>query len=621
MSSTVQQFPPFREPQPAHDDHGHAEHHEPGFWSKYIFSTDHKVIGIQYGFTSLCFLLFGFFLMLLMRWQIAHPGVPVPLLGPLLEKVLGQPAAGGIISPELYNSFGAMHGTIMVFLGVVPLAFAAFGNYVVPLMIGAPDMCFPRVNMASFHAYFLGGAVMVVSFFIPGGAAQAGWTSYSPLATTIPTDGQAFWLIGMVLLITSSLLGAVNFIATIIQLRAPGMTWMRLPWFVWAQFVTAFILLLAFPPLEAAGVLQLMDNLAGTSFFLPTGLAVGGQLVDRSGGGSPLLWQHLFWFLGHPEVYVLILPAMGIVIEVIANNTRKPIWGYKSLVYSVLAVGFLSFIVWAHHMYLTGMGQKIATFFQATTMIISIPSVIILTCMFLSLWGGSIRINTPMLFALGFLPMFGIGGLTGLPLGLAACDLLLHDTYYIIAHFHYVVAPGTIFALFAGVYFWFPKITGRKMNEFWGRVHFWCSLAFMNIVFMPMFLQGIKGMLRRMSNGGELYSVAKVPGAIDALPGNIIQLNGVILWAAVCLGIAQIPFIINLFWSISHGEKVGDNPWRATTLDWQTPTPPPHGNFTEEQVIEHGPYEYSVPGATEDFTPQGGPAKHPTAHSHTSADH
>jgi cytochrome c oxidase subunit 1 len=621
MLSDIQQFPPFREPQPAHDGHGHAEHHEPGFWSKYIFSTDHKVIGIQYGFTSLCFLLFGFSLMLLMRWQIAHPGVPVPVIGPLLAKFLGQPAAGGIISPELYNSFGAMHGTIMVFLGVVPLAFAAFGNYVVPLMIGAPDMCFPRVNMASFHAYFLGGVVMVVSFFIPGGAAQAGWTSYSPLATTIPTDGQAFWLIGMVLLITSSLLGAVNFIATIIQLRAPGMTWMRLPWFVWAQFVTAFILLLAFPPLEAAGVLQLMDNLAHTSFFLPTGLAVGGQLADRSGGGSPLLWQHLFWFLGHPEVYVLILPAMGIVVEVIANNTRKPIWGYKSLVYSVLFVGFLSFIVWAHHMYLTGMGQKIATFFQATTMIISIPSVIILTCMFLSLWGGSIRINTPMLFALGFLPMFGIGGLTGLPLGLAACDLLLHDTYYIIAHFHYVVAPGTIFALFAGVYFWYPKITGRKMNEFWGRVHFWCSLAFMNIVFMPMFLQGIKGMLRRMSDGAVNYSAARVPGVIDALPGSIMQLNGVILWAAICLGIAQIPFIINLFWSINHGEKVGDNPWRATTLDWQTPTPPPHGNFTEEQVIERGPYEYSVPGAAEDFTPQGGPAKNPSVHTHTPAHH
>jgi len=612
MPSNVQQFPPFRPAgaSPAHDDHAghsHAEHPEPGFWQKYIFSTDHKTIGIQYGFMSLCFMLFGFFLMLLMRWQIAHPGVPVPVFGPLLEKILGQPAAHGAISPDLYNSFGAMHGTIMVFLGVVPLAFAAFGNYVVPLMIGAPDMTFPRINMASFHAFFLGGVVMLVSFFIPGGAAQAGWTSYSPLATTIPTNGQAFWLTGMVLLITSSLLGAVNFIATIIQLRAPGMTWMRLPWFVWAQFVTAFILLLAFPPLEAAGVLQLMDNVAHTSFFLPTGLAVGGQLADRSGGGSPLLWQHLFWFLGHPEVYVLILPAMGIVIEVIANNTRKPIWGYKSLVYSVLFVGFLSFIVWAHHMYLTGMGQKIATFFQATTMMISVPSVIILTCMFLSLWGGSIRINTPMLFALGFLPMFGIGGLTGLPLGLAAADLYLHDTYYIIAHFHYVVAPGTIFALFAGIYFWFPKMTGRKMNEFWGRVHFWCSLAFMNIVFMPMFAQGIKGMLRRMSDGGVNYSAARVPGAIDALPGTVMQLNGVILWAAICLGIAQIPFIINLFWSINHGEKVGTNPWRATTLDWQTPTPPPHGNFAHEPHVVRGPYEYSAPGHAEDFTPQDEP--------------
>jgi cytochrome c oxidase subunit 1 len=619
MQATIEQFPPFREG-PAthgHDDHGHGEHHEPNFWSKYIFSTDHKVIGIQYGFMALCFMLFGFFLMLLMRWQIAHPGVPVPVFGPVLEKILGQPAAHGAISPELYNSFGAMHGTIMIFLGVVPLAFAAFGNYVVPLMIGAPDMAFPRINMASFHAFFLGGVVMLVSFFIPGGAAQAGWTSYSPLATTIPTNGQVFWLVGMVLLITSSLLGAVNFIATIIQLRAPGMTWMRLPWFVWAQFVTAFILLLAFPPLEAAGVLQLMDNVAHTSFFLPTGLAVGGQLADRSGGGSPLLWQHLFWFLGHPEVYVLILPAMGIVVEVIANNTRKPICGYKSLVYSVLFVGFMSFLVWAHHMFLTGMGQKIATFFQATTMIISIPSVIILTCMLLSLWGGSIRINTPMLFALGFLPMFGIGGLTGLPLGLAVCDVYLHDTYYIIAHFHYVVAPGTIFALFAGIYFWFPKMTGRKMNEFWGRVHFWCSFAFMNIVFMPMFVQGIKGMLRRMSNGGELYSIAKVPNAIDALPGSVMQLNGVILWAAMCLGIAQIPFIINLFWSISHGEKVGANPWRATTLDWQTPTPPPHGNFAHEPHVARGPYEYSVPGATEDFTPQNAPADKtptPTAH-------
>jgi len=576
-----------------------------GFWRTYIFSTDHKVIGLQYGLTALSFLLFGFFLMIMMRWQIAHPGQPVPLVGPLLSKVLGTVAANGVMSPDLYNSFGAMHGTIMVFLAIVPLAFAAFGNYVVPLQIGAVDMAFPRVNMASYQVYFLGGVIMLTSFFIPGGAAQAGWTSYSPLATSIPTDGQTFWLIGMVLLITSSLLGAVNFIATIIQMRAPGMTWMRLPFFVWAQFVTAFLLLLAFPPLEAAGVMQLMDKVAHTSFFLPTGLAIGGNLANVSGGGSPLLWQHLFWFLGHPEVYVLILPAMGIVTEILANNTRKPIWGYKSLVYSALAIGFLSFIVWAHHMYLTGMGTRVATFFQTTTMVISIPSVIILTCFFISLWGGSIRFNTPMLFALAFLPMFGLGGLTGLPLGFNYSDIHLHDTYYVIAHFHYIVAPGTIFALFAGVYYWFPKFTGRMMNSFWGKVHFWTSFIFMNLIFQPMFVQGMAGMLRRMADGGVNYSQAAVANAKGGLSPLMIDLHTYILWAAVGLALAQIPFIINLFWSIKNGPKTNsDNPWQATTLEWQTPTPPPHGNFTKSIEVHRGPYEYSVPGRPRDFTPQ-----------------
>ncbi len=586
--------------------HSHEAHsQEAGFWRSYVFSTDHKVIGIQYGVTALCFLLFGFLLMMVMRWQIAHPGEAIPVVGPLLAAIFGSVAAKGIIAPDLYNMFGAMHGTIMVFMAIVPLAFAAFGNYVVPLQIGAPDMAFPRLNMASYQAYVIGGLIMFASFFIPGGPAQAGWTSYSPLATSIVSDGQTFWIIGMVFLITSSLLGAVNFIATIIQLRAPGMTWMRLPFFVWAQFVTAFLLLLAFPPLEAAAIMQLMDKVAHTSFFLPTGLAIGGNLAHVSGGGSPLLWQHLFWFLAHPEVYVLILPAMGIVAEIIANNTRKPLWGYKSLVYSVLGIGFLSFIVWAHHMYLTGMGIRIATFFQTTTIIISIPSVIILTCMFISLWGGSIRFNTPMLFVMAFLPMFGIGGLTGLPLGFSYSDIHLHDTYYVIAHFHYIVAPGTIFALFAGIYYWFPKITGRMMNEFWGRTHFWLSLIFMNLIFQPMFAQGMAGMLRRMADGGANYSQAKVPGAIGGLSQTIISLNTYILWAAICLGLAQIPFIINLFWSIKHGKPAAsDNPWEATTLEWQTPTPPPHGNFAHPPEVHRGPYDYSVPGHTVDFTPQ-----------------
>jgi cytochrome c oxidase subunit 1 len=599
-----------------HEVHKEEHHHELNFLQKYIFSTDHKTIGIQYGVTALMFLLFGFSLMMVMRWSIAFPDQPVPVVGKLLERVLGEIAKDGKVGTDLYNSFGAMHGTIMVFLAIVPLAFAAFGNYVVPLQIGAPDMAFPRVNMASFHSFFLGGVVMFGSFFIPGGAAKSGWTSYSPLATLAErgflVNGQTLWIIGMVLLITSSLLGAVNFIATIIQLRAPGMTWMRMPFFCWAQFVTAFLLLLAFPPLEAAGIMQLMDNLVGTSFFLPSGLMIGGSTpVPISGGGSPLLWQHLFWFLGHPEVYVLILPAMGIVSEVIANNTRKPIWGYKSLVYSVLSIGFISFIVWAHHMYLTGMGTKISTFFQTTTMIISIPSVIILTCLFISLWGGSIRFNTQMLFALGFLPMFGIGGLTGLPLGFNFSDLHLHDTYYVIAHFHYVVAPGTIFGLFAGIYHWYPKITGRLMNDAWGKVHFWLSLLFMNVVFQPMFQQGMAGMIRRMYNGGATYAANAATGEIGLSP-EIIGLNKYVSMGAWFLFLAQIPFIINFFWSMSHGKKVSsDNPWDATTVEWDTPTPPPHGNFTKPIEIHRGPYEYSVPGHPTDYTLQTQPEKGP----------
>src|ERR671920_534045 len=354
-------------------------------------------------------------------------GQPIPLVGSLFG-VANAP--GGIMLPEFYNQLGAMHGTIMVFLGVVPLAVGGFGNFVMPLQIGAPDMAFPKLNMMSYWVYFCGGVTMLASFFQKGGAAQSGWTSYPPLAVIAP--GQTLWLVGMVFLITSSLLGSVNFIVTIVQLRAKGMTWDRLPFFVWAQFVTSFLLLLAFPPLEAAAVLQLMDRVAGTSFFLPTGLVVSGEVLKNAGGGNPLLWQHLFWFLAHPEVYVLILPAMGIVGEIIANNTRKPLWGYRLMVYALVFLGFMSFVVWAHHMFMTGMGTAMAAFFQTTTMIISIPSVVILTALVISLWGGSIRFNTPMLFAVGFLPMFGIGGLTGLPLGLAAADIHLHDTYYVI---------------------------------------------------------------------------------------------------------------------------------------------------------------------------------------------
>jgi cytochrome c oxidase subunit 1 len=435
---------------------------------------------------------------------------------------------------------------------------------------------------------------MLFSFTVPAGSAQSGWTSYPPLADISIGWGQTIWLFGMVFLITSSLLGSINFIVTIVQLRAPGLTWMRLPFLVWSQLVTAFLLLLAFPPLEAASVLQLMDRIAGTSFFLPSGLVVGGKVIAATGGGSPLLWQHLFWFLAHPEVYVLILPAMGIVAEVIANNTRKPLYGYKAMVYSVIFLGFMSFIVWAHHMFMTGMGTKMSAFFQTTTMIISIPSVVILTALFLSLWGASIRFTTPMLFALAFLPMFGIGGLTGLPLGLAPADIPLHDTYYVIGHFHYVVAPGTLLALFAGIYYWYPKATGRMMNDLLGRIHFVGSFICINFVFMPMFVQGLAGMNRRMYDGGAQY----------AHNASVLYLNNWISYAAWGLALFQIPFIINFFMSLWTGRKVGSNPWDATTLEWQAPSPPPHGNFLSPPEVHRGPYEYSVPGKERDYTPQ-----------------
>ncbi len=527
--------------------------------------TDHKTVGLQYGLTALFFLLVGFLLMILMRWQLAWPS---QLLPAWLAPMLGEAnAPGGIMLPEFYNQLVAMHGSVMVFLAVVPLAAAAFGTYFVPLQIGANTVAFPRLSALSYWLYLAGGLVMLASFFVEGGAANSGWTSYAPLAV-IATAGQNFWLVGIILIGLSSTLFAINMLVTIVQGRAPGMTWLTLPFFVWSQLVTALLLLLAFPALQAAAVFQLMDRVAGTSFFMPSGLVIGGvPLAGVMGGGNPLLWQHLFWFLAHPEVYVLILPAMGIVAEVITVNARRPLWGYGLMVGAVLFMGGMSMVVWAHHMFLSGMGTTLSLFFQVTTMIISIPSVILISSLVMSLWGGSIRFTTPMLFALAFLPMFGIGGLTGLPLGLAASDVTLHDTYYVVAHFHYLVGPGTVFALFAGIYHWFPRITGRMLNERLGQVHFWGSFVCMNLIFMPMFVVGLMGVNRRLYDAGASYAHAQ--------PTLMWQTH--MTYAAVLLGVFQLPFLWNLWISSRKTARCVDNPWNASTLEWQ---PPGGGNLS-----------------------------------------
>ena len=505
--------------------------------------TNHKTVGLQYGVTALVFLLVGFLLMILMRIQLAWPGQPLPAW---IGAWLGESnAPGGIILPEFYNQLVAMHGSVMVFLAVVPLAAGAFANYCVPLEIGAEDMAFPKLNAASYWLFLVAGVIMSASFFVEGGAARSGWTSYAPLAVIEP-KGQNYWLVGIILLGLSSALNAINVITTVLHSRRPGLTLIRLPFFVWSQLITALLLLLAFPALQAAAFLQLLDRVAGTSFFLPSGLVVGGvPLQGVAGGGNPLLWQHLFWFLGHPEVYVLILPAMGLVAEVITTNARRPLWGYGLMVASVLFMGGMSMLVWAHHMFLTGMGTSLTSFFQVTTFIISIPSVILVSSLVLTLWGGSITFNTAMLFALAFLPMFGIGGLTGLPLGLAASDVSLHDTYYVVAHFHYLVAPGTVFALFAGIYHWWPRVTGRSLNETLGKIHFWGSFLCMNAIFLPMFAVGLMGVNRRLWDAGASYAHAQPTLAWQAH----------MTYAAFALGVFQLPFIWNLLFGGTPTDK------------------------------------------------------------------
>ncbi len=558
-----------------------------GFLRRCVFSTDHKVIGIQFLFTSLVMLLIGGLLAMLIRWQLGWPGRPLPFM----ERLAPNGMPGGVMVPEYYNMLFTMHGSLMIFFAVIPLLVGVFGNYLIPLKIGAGDMAFPRVNMISY--WLLPPAILIVcaGFLLEGGAAASGWTAYAPLSTTLG-PGQVCWIVGVIVLGASSILGAVNYVTTVINLRAPGMSFFRLPLAIWALFITAIIVLLATPVLASALILLLFDSTAGTSFFLPAGLIIDG-VPQPNAGGQALLWQHLFWFYSHPAVYIMILPAMGIASEILPVFSRKPLFGYHSMVYAIMAIAGLGFMVWAHHMFASGMNPTLGTSFMVSTMVIAVPSAIKTFNWLGTLWRGSIRLTTPMLHALAFVSMFVIGGLTGIFAASTPVDLYLHDTYFIVGHLHYVLFGGSLFGIFAGITFWFPKMFGRMLNEALGKLHFALTFVFFNAVMFPMFILGVAGMPRRIYDYTQYAHLAHVGG-----------LNRMMSVAAFCLGAVQLLFMVNFFWSLFRGRKAGDNPWQANTLEWATPSPPPHGNFAETPTVYHGPYEYSVPGRSDDWLPQ-----------------
>jgi cytochrome c oxidase subunit 1 len=545
-----------------------------GFWRTYIFSTDHKTIAKQYLWLGLGMAAVGGFLAYLMRWQLAWPETAVP--------------GWGFIEPEFYNALVTMHGTIMVFFVAMPILIGAFGNFLIPLMIGAPDMAFPRLNMLSFWTLAVASLVLLASFFVPGGAASAGWTGYAPLsARPIYTGvewGLNLWLLALALEFASILMGGVNFLTTAINLRAPGMTMFRLPLMVWMQLTAAVLFLLSVGPLIAGAVMLLLDRTLGTSFFVP------------EGGGDPLLWQHLFWFFGHPEVYVIMLPGMGAALEILPVFARKALFGYRLIVYSTIAAGVLSFIVWAHHMFLSGMDPRLAMPFSITTIVISVPFAIIVFAMLATLWRGALSFPPPMLFALGTLAVFILGGLTGIFNGSAPVDIYIHDTYFVVGHFHYTLFSAVFFGGFAGLYYWYPKMFGRLLHDGLGRLHFWLTLVGFNAVFLPMFLQGTGGHMRR------IYNPLQYDFLQPLQPWHVVSTV-----AALVLLLGQLPFVVNFCGSLVRGRVAPRNPWQANTLEWTADSPPPHGNFARPPRVYRGPYEYSPPAVMEDWLPQDRP--------------
>ena len=569
---------------------GHGHHQAPtGFIWKYVFSIDHKVIGIQY----LCLALFSVFV-----------GMALSLL---MRLHLGWPTAhwsffkGGLMTPEQYLALMTMHGTIMVFMVLTTAPQSGFGNYFLPIQIGAADMAFPVLNMLSFWTTLVALLVMIAAFFVSGGAPIGGWTSYPPLSALGEMAGpgqgagETLWIIGLAIFCGASLMGALNFITTLIDLRAKGMTLGRLPLTCWTWFVTAILGLLAFGVLLAACILLLLDRIAGTSFFVPGGLVITDQVITWHKGGSPLLWQHLFWFFGHPEVYIAILPGMGVASHLLSTFSRKPVFGYRAMVGAICGIGFLGFCVWGHHMFISGMSPYSAFAFSILTMTIGVPSAIKTFNWLGTLWGGKIEFNCAMLFALGFVSLFVSGGLSGLFLAQPALDLYLHDGYFVVAHFHLIMGVAAIFGMFAGLYFWFPKMFGRFLNEGVGKVHFWITFIGVYAIFMPMHFLGLAGHPRRYFDTTAVEFLQKLQ------PVHVF----ISIAAFITIG-AQFIFLFNFFWSLMAGKECKEeNPWKATTLEWSIPTPPPFDNFAGvEPIVYHGPYEFSVPGAADDYIPQ-----------------
>ncbi|WP_425616867.1 cbb3-type cytochrome c oxidase subunit I [Anatilimnocola sp. NA78] len=583
--------------QPHDHDHGHGAHGMSvgDFVRTYVFSLDHKIIGLQFLFSTLLWFLVGGLLALGIRWQLAYPWQDMPVIGRMLFS-----AEGGQISPEFYTTLFTMHATVMIFFVIIPILAGAFGNYLIPLMIGADDMAFPTLNMLSYWFMWPAFFCIGMSFLWPPYGAGGGWTSYPPLSVVWDAAPgshwpQTLWLLGVTFVGVSSMMGSVNYMTTIIQMRAPGLTMFRLPLTIWAMFITAILQAFALPVLTAAGFMQLTDRTLGTGFFLPEGLVVNNSL-PATGGGQPILWQHLFWFYSHPAVYIMILPAMGMVSDIISCFARKPIFGYKPMVYSISGIAGLGFIVWGHHMFVSGMNPFLGMTFMVSTMMIALPSAVKTFNWLGTVWGGKIQFTTPMLFALSFVSMFIIGGLSGIFMAATPVDIFIHDTYFIVAHFHYVLFAGTAMAVFGSIYFWFPKMFGRMMDENLGKVHFFLTFLFLNGTFFTMHILGAVGFPRRLADPYD-YETFR----------HLLPMNQFMTWCAIGMVATQVIFAFNFIRSIFFGQIVGRNPWGANSLEWMAPSPPGHGNFDFQPIVYRGPYEYGSPEVDTDFYPQTQP--------------